>query len=70
MGHTFEKIVPDIGILVSKDPVALDAASLDMVEKRAGKELSQLAYDISYRTQLEYARELNFGTQEYELIRF
>ena len=70
MGHTFEKIVPDIGILVSRDPVALDAASLAMVEKQAGKVLSQLAYDISYRHQLEYAKELDFGSQEYELIRF
>ena len=37
MGDTYEKILPDIGILVSRDPVALDAASLEMVEKRAGK---------------------------------
>jgi uncharacterized protein len=70
MGHTFEKIAPDVGILVSRDPVAVDAASLDLVEKRAGKALSQLAYDIPYRVQLDYARELNFGSQDYELISF
>lgn len=68
MGHTFEKIAPDIGILVSRDPVALDAASLDLVEKRVGKSLAQLAYDIPYRFQLDYARELHFGNQDYELI--
>ncbi len=69
MGHTFEKIVPDIGILVSRDPVALDAASLAIVEKRAGKTLAQLAHDIPYRFQLEYAKELSFGNQDYELIK-
>ena len=68
MGHNFEKIIPDIGILVSCDPVALDAASLDLVEKRAGKTLSQLAYDIPYRFQLDYAKELEFGNQDYVLV--
>jgi uncharacterized Fe-S center protein len=69
MGHTFEQIVPDIGILLSRDPVALDAASLALVEERAGKALSQLAYDIPYRFQLDYAGELNFGSRDYRLIR-
>jgi len=68
MGHTYEQIVPDIGILVSRDPVTLDAASLELVEQRAGKALSQLAYDIPYRFQLDYARELGFGSRDYELV--
>ena len=70
MGDTFEQILPDIGILVSNDPVALDAASLQLVEERAGKPLSQMAHDIPYRFQLDYARELGFGSFDYELIRF
>lgn len=70
MGHTFEKIIPDIGILVSRDPVALDAASLEMIEAKAGKPFAQLAHDIPYRFQLDYANELRFGSQEYELIKF
>lgn len=69
MGHTFEQIVPDIGILLSRDPVALDAASLDLVEQRGGKVLSQMAYDIPYRFQLDYAAELGFGSLAYELIK-
>ncbi len=69
MGHTYEKITPDIGILISCDPVALDAASLELIEKQAGKVFSQLAHDIPYRFQLDYAKELGFGNQEYELIR-
>jgi hypothetical protein len=69
MGHVFEKISPDIGILVGRDPVSLDAASLDLVEKQAGKSLAQLAHDIPYRFQLDYAGELGFGSKDYELIR-
>ncbi len=68
MGHTYEKIAPDVGILVSRDPVAVDVAALDLIEKRAGKTLSQLAYDIPYRVQLDYAQELSFGNADYELI--
>jgi hypothetical protein len=69
MGHTFEKITPDIGILISRDPVSLDAASVDLVEKRAGKEFSKMAHDIPYRYQIDYAKELQFGNNEYQLIR-
>jgi uncharacterized protein len=69
MGHGFEKIMPDVGILVSKDPVALDLASLDLVEQRSGQMLAKMAHDIPYRVQLDYARELNFGDADYELIR-
>jgi uncharacterized protein len=68
MGHTYKKITPDVGILVSRDPVAVDAASLDLVEKRAGKVLSQMAYDIPYRVQLDYAKELGFGNPDYALV--
>ncbi len=70
MGHTFEKIIPDIGILVSRDPVALDAASLELIEEKSGKSFAQLAHDIPYRFQLDYANELGFGCQEYELVKF
>jgi hypothetical protein len=70
MGHSFEKISPDIGILVSRDPVAVDAASLDLVENRAGKVLSQMAHDIPFRVQLDYAKELSFGNADYTLVDF
>ena len=59
----FKSIVPDIGVLAGLDPVAIDAASLSLVEERAGAALSSLAYDIPYRKQLEYAAELGFVSQ-------
>lgn len=68
MGHTFEQIVPDIGILVSRDPVALDRASVALVEEYGGKMFNELAHDIPYRFQLDYAAELGFGARDYTLI--
>jgi uncharacterized protein len=64
----FDPIGPDIGILVSRDPVAADAASLSLVEERTGKNLSELAYNIPYRFQIDYAHEIGFGSREYELV--
>jgi uncharacterized protein len=66
--NRFERITPDVGLLVSTDPVAVDAASLDCVEKNAGLALGKLAYDIPSRIQLDYSAELNFGSVEYELV--
>ena len=65
---TYEKVTPDIGILVSKDPVAIDSASLYLVEKRSGKKLSELSYNIPYRVQLDHSAEIGFGTTEFELV--
>ncbi|UCH93252.1 MAG: DUF362 domain-containing protein [Candidatus Aminicenantes bacterium] len=64
----FEKIFPDIGVLVSFDPVAADAASIDLVEEKTGRKFSQMAYDVPCREQINYARELGFGNPDYQLI--
>jgi hypothetical protein len=66
----FEKVSPDIGIIVSKDPLACDAASLDMAEQKIGKKLSEIAYNIPYRSQIDYAHELGLGNKEYDLVIF
>jgi hypothetical protein len=75
-------IVPDIGILASKDPVAIDAASYDLVNQQTGFTDSLLtahhhkgkdkfkgvhAQTDGYQ-QLKYAEEIGMGTTEYELI--
>lgn len=64
----YENICPDIGILVSNDPVAVDAASLDLVEKFTLRKMTSLAYDIPYRFQVDYAAELGLGSSRYELV--
>jgi len=63
----YRKIIPDIGVLIAYDPVALDAASLDLVEARAGRPLTALAYDIPHRVQIDYAAEIGFGSPDYRL---
>ncbi len=55
-------------MLIARDPVALDAASLDLVEQRAGQPLTALAYDIPHRVQIDYAREIGFGNPDYQLV--
>ncbi len=68
MHNTHQLIAPDIGVLIGFDPVAIDAASLDLVEQKTGQELSKLAFNIPHRLQIEHAKKLNFGNPEYELI--
>jgi uncharacterized Fe-S center protein len=66
----YEPVCPDIGILVGTDPVALDAASMDLVEERLGAPLSTVSYKIPLRRQLEHAQKIGFGSLEYDLVRF
>lgn len=76
-------IVPDIGILASTDPVAIDAASYDLVNQQAGFADSRLkthhhkgedkftgmrANTDSY-LQVRYAEQLGMGNSNYDLIR-
>ncbi len=65
----YVNIADDIGILASFDPVAIDAASIDLFEKYSGKKLSEVAFDLPYRHQIDYAREIGFGNAEYEIVK-
>lgn len=76
-------IVNDIGILASFDPVALDQASLDLIDAQLGNPQSQLKCnhepgkdkfgglhkDTNGRRVLEYAEEMGMGSRTYELIK-
>lgn len=63
------RIVPDIGILISTDPVSVDKASLDLVRQRAGKDIfRQVHPNCDGMIQLDYARELGLGSLDYDLI--
>ncbi len=65
---TYEKVTPDIGILISRDPVAIDSASLHLVEERSGKPFSELSHNIPYKVQLDHSSRIGFGTTEFEII--
>ncbi len=64
------RIVDDIGILASTNPVAVDKAALDMVEAKGGKNLAKLLGNdkLNPHYQLEHAQRIGLGTAHYELL--
>ena len=65
-----QKIVDDIGILASTDPVAVDKAAIDLVEQKSGKKLPKLVryQNLNPNYQLEHAQRIGLGTTNYDLI--
>ncbi len=82
-GYSDAPIVSDIGILSSEDPVAIDQASIDLVNGEAGNRSSKLTGawnpgedkfravypEVDWNIQLAYAEEIGMGTRKYELIK-
>jgi len=64
------KVVDDIGILASTDPVAVDKASIDLVENRSGKTIARLLGkdELDPRYQIEHGERIGLGSTDYELI--
>lgn len=61
-------MLPDIGILASEDPVAVDQASLDLVIKQGGNVFKTAHPDVDCTVQLKHAEAIGLGKREYELI--
>lgn len=69
LGDAGEPLFPDIGVLVSRDPVAIDQAALDLVRKETGYGLNHFAYPgISEEHQILYAESLGLGSRQYRLV--
>jgi hypothetical protein len=80
--HSDAPIVPDIGILASFDPVAIDQASVDLVNKEIGLENTALKEkikpgedkfkiihpNINWEKQLIYGEKIGLGSRKYKLI--
>lgn len=63
------KFIPDIGILASQDPVALDKATLDLTTKANRKNIAEMAYlNLNPLIQLEHGVKMGMGSMEYELV--
>lgn len=63
------RIVEDIGILASRDPVAIDKATADLVLARSGgQEVWRKGYDIDWSAQLRHGERIGLGSTDYELI--
>jgi uncharacterized Fe-S center protein len=81
-GHTDTPIVPDLGILVSNDPVAIDQACADLVNQAQGLPDTALTSghapggdkfrgvhpDIAWETTLAHGEKIGLGSRSYELV--
>jgi uncharacterized Fe-S center protein len=73
-------IAPDIGILASLDPVAIDQAAIDLLNQAPGLSGTRLSDPasadkikdlfplINWEHQLNYAQQLGLGKRDYELM--
>lgn len=74
-------IVSDIGILASKDPIAIDQAAVDLINQAHGNPLSELGErhdepdkfrvlfpNVDWTIQLSYGEKIGLGNREYQLI--
>ncbi len=73
-------VVADIGVLASRDPVAIDQASVDLFQQAPGivgtrlgdpgskDKLRELYPLVEWDAQLAYAEELGLGKRDYELM--
>jgi uncharacterized protein len=82
-GFSDTPVVNDIGMLSSEDPVAIDQASVDLVNGETGNRASKLPKhwdpgadkfralypEVDWTIQLAYAEEIGLGTREYELVK-
>ncbi|MDY6881346.1 MAG: DUF362 domain-containing protein [Desulfatiglans sp.] len=80
-GHSDAPIVHDLGVMASKDPIAIDQASIDMVNRqmpaegtclkssiKAGDDKFRSIYPkIDWSVQLDHAEKIGLGTRQYEL---
>jgi uncharacterized Fe-S center protein len=81
-GRTDPYIVSDIGICASLDPVAVDQASVDLVNRAPGikntalksaltpnsDKFKDIYPDVDWSHQLSYAEEMGLGSRSYQLI--
>jgi uncharacterized Fe-S center protein len=81
-GHPWSDapIVPDVGILASRDPVALDQACIDHLNGQEGIAATRLSHpgvrdkladlnpDVDWSSGLAYAERLGLGSRDYELL--
>ena len=70
MTMKISKIVKDIGIMASEDPVAVDKAAMDMIEQVADKNIGNLIgkKHLSPYYQIEHAEKIGLGSSRYSLI--
>ena len=68
-GQENPRIAPDVGMFASLDPVAIDQASYDMVNKVCKKDIFRSTHpDQNGDIQLSYSEKIGLGSRKYDLI--
>lgn len=66
VGAKMKPIMEDVGILISDDPVAIDKASLDLVNEKSNDKFNKInMVDKDYK--VYYAEKIGLGTKKYQL---
>ena len=61
--------IPDIGIVASLDPVAVEMATIDIINERTGKDYFKHIWPkLDYTVQVNHAFEIGLGNIEYDLV--
>ncbi|MFO7783214.1 MAG: DUF362 domain-containing protein [Thermodesulfobacteriota bacterium] len=82
-GHSDAPIVQDLGFMASTDPVAIDQASIDLINAQPGLDhscltggkmpgedkLRSIYPQIDWTIQLEHAERIGLGSRNYDLIK-
>jgi hypothetical protein len=69
MSDSGKPMMSDIGVLASGDIVSLEQASIDMIIKRAGKDLFMENNRIDVSIQPSHAEALGMGERKYEIVK-
>ncbi len=70
LGRAQSRIIDDIGILVSSDPVAVDQAAVDLLNEHTETDFLKETWSessLDYRHQLKYAEDVGLGSRNYDL---
>ena len=61
-GHKMKMVAKDLGLFASLDPVAIDSACMDLIDRNEGRKV------YGGRDALDYAAKIGLGSKQYELI--
>ncbi len=62
-GHSMKPVAKDVGVFASTDPVAIDQACLDVLDKVNGRRVFRRG-----KYTLDYAEKIGLGSRKYELV--
>jgi len=69
MGKGSPPFTEDIGILASYDPVALDQASVDMINEQNGKDIIKAQNEVDWAVQIKHGEKIGLGCRDYTIVK-